>query len=180
MVADNNNAEKKKELQQLLSEMDAEDVVDVINNDLSAEKKNAVAGISEKKGGPGRPWKPGQSGNPKGRPKNQFSFAKQFRNSFNKKASELEPTKKIAAEHGIDPDTITIGELYAVTMLVDSMRGRDSIAKEIIQRIDGKVPDVIIADVVPTGLSKLTDEQLKQLARSAMNEMDNDETKNDE
>jgi hypothetical protein len=172
MSSGKDNAEKKKELQQLLSEMDDDSVADVLKEELDEKTKSAVTNNREKSLANLRPWKPGQSGNPSGRPKNQFSFAKQFRNSFTKKASELEPTKKIAQELGIDPKTITVGELYAISMLTESMKGRDSIAKEIINRIDGKIPDVVSVDITPTGIDKLNDEQLKRLAQDAIKEME--------
>ncbi len=180
MVSDANNEEKKKELQKLLSEMDGTDISEVINNELDLKTKSAVFSNKEKRRPPPHAWKPGQSGNPSGRPKNQFSFAKQFRNSFTLPADTLATTRERALELGVDPKTITIGELFSLSILSDSMKGRDSIAKEIINRIDGKIPDVIIAEVVPTGLSKLSDEALQKLAQNAMKELSDDETKNDE
>lgn len=174
MSLDENNAEKKKELQQLLSEMNEGEIAQVLNEELDAETKNKVdehilTKNKEKSLANLRPWKPGQSGNPLGRPKNDFSFVTQFRHSFTKKASELIPTKKAAESLGINPESITIGELYAVSMLTESMKGRDSIAKEIINRLDGKVPDVILTDIgdeARVSLDNLTGEQLRKMLKS--------------
>lgn len=169
---------KKKELQKLLSEMGTEEITDVLNENLSTEDKLKVSG--KRRRPPPTAWKPGESGNPSGRPKNQFSFAKQFRNSFNKKASEVHTTKERAEELGIDPESITVGELFAMSIISDSMKGRDGIAKEIINRIDGKVPDIVIPIDETTGLNKLNDEQLLQLAKSAMSEMEETDNKTED
>lgn len=179
MIPEKEKAEKKKELQKLLSEMDGTDVSDVLKDELDEETRRVVAGNTKKPAWQPRAWKPGQSGNPSGRPKNQFSFAKQFRNSFTMQADTLKTTNERAIELGVDPASITVGELFALSILSDSMTGRDSIAKEILQRIDGKIPDVVIAEIVPTGLSKLGDEALRKLAKNAMKEMD-DETEEEQ
>jgi hypothetical protein len=148
--------------------METEEITEVLEENLDENEKLKVSG--KRRRPPPTAWKPGESGNPSGRPKNQFSFAKQFRNQFNKKASEIFTTKERALELGIDPGSITVGELFAASIISDSMKGRDSIAKEIINRIDGKVPDVVLDATTDEGLSKLTEEQLMQIINSGKKE----------
>lgn len=74
------------------------------------------------------PWKPGQSGNPGGRPKGQ-SLTKILRDILD---SEADDSGKLVAEHFVES---------VVTHAIE--RGDSALVKEIFNRIDGKVPEKI-------------------------------------
>ncbi len=115
----------------------------------------------------------GQSGNPAGRAQGDRTIAKKFRDQLGKKAAKVPAIKKMAeeADLGLDMRTATIGEVFALKLIVDAMNGREGIAKEIINRMDGKVPDVIrneIIDETKASLDNLTDDQLRRILESGI------------
>jgi hypothetical protein len=90
------------------------------------------------------PWKPGESGNPKGKPKGAKSFKTiltelmeiqlkdpKLLNSFKKKFPELIDLKK-----GKTPK-----ELIMIRLMAEAMGGNMQATKELLERFDGKVTD---------------------------------------
>lgn len=113
-------------------------------------------------------WKPGQSGNPNGRPKNHFSFATQFRKAFNIPAKDFKPARERAEELGLDVNVLTVGDVFALSIMGDGMTGKDTIIRELLNRIDGKSPEIIfntIVDETKKDLNAVTDEQLRRMLR---------------
>lgn len=98
-------------------------------------------------------WKPGQSGNPKGGPKGRFtSLTSLLRKVLDEKQLLREPV----------PNGQTVAELFVEVLIKLALQGNSTIAKEIIDRIDGKqavepaVPEVDL-EAVRTKLSKKRD-----------------------
>ena len=87
-------------------------------------------------------WKPGQSGNPKGRPVGNVSLAKTMRDQLNERASLVPAIRAKAERLGLDPMRTTIGAVLVLSMIYDAaLEGNATVAKEIMQRIDGIVVD---------------------------------------
>lgn len=88
-------------------------------------------------------WKPGQSGNPKGRPKR-----KRITDAL---AEFLD---------AVDPNGITAAQKIAVAMIMQAMKGDIQHAKEILNRTEGAVKqsvDVLFGD--------MTDDELREFIR---------------
>lgn len=85
---------------------------------------------------PGQPgnaygrWKPGQSGNPKGRP-----ISKPFKEALERQLAQLAQTKGLPPELGHD--------VLAAAMVAKAMQGDVAAFKEVADRTDGKVPNPI-------------------------------------
>lgn len=75
-------------------------------------------------------WKPGQSGNPKGRP-----LSKPYKEALEQQLAAL------ALKNGIDPDRGY--EVIAAAHVAKAMTGDMAAIKELADRIDGKVPNPI-------------------------------------
>ena len=107
--------------------------------------------VKGKSGNPGGQWRPGQSGNPSGRPK-----SKPFKEA-------LERALKALGEKDYDKGLDHI----AAAMAAKAMSGDMAAAKEIADRIDGKVPTAIGGtDELPSikGFAWLDPEQDSQQA----------------
>lgn len=155
--------EKRIELQKILAEMDGEEIKSVLQENLDEDVLKKVGNYG---GSTGCGWVPGVSGNPSGRPKNQFSFVSQFRKLFARPASEVKPMAERAIDLGLDPKEITVGEVYALSLVDTSLSGRDSVAKELINRIDGRVPHVIQGEEsvdTKTSLDTISEDQIRQM-----------------
>lgn len=72
-----------------------------------------------------RGFQPGQSGNPSGRPKGQVSITAIIR----RKVAEAGPNGRLVAEELVD------------AWIEQAKAGNYQFAKEILERVDGKVPD---------------------------------------
>jgi hypothetical protein len=80
-----------------------------------------------------KPFQPGQSGNPAGRTK---------RKSLTEKMAELLAMDSL---EGVEvPEGKTVGDVVARQVVKHACHGRFQYAKELLDRIDGKVPDRII------------------------------------
>lgn len=93
-----------------------------------------------------RKWKPGQSGNPSGRPKGTGSIAHEIRKIISKPAKDY-PTYAALMESlkipEADRETITVGELVAHAAIKQAVRGKAGALGEVLERVDGKVPQTI-------------------------------------
>lgn len=115
-----------------------------------AQLSGSNSGESKKKHsfGPGNPhrWKPGQSGNPKGRPKKQLTdmvYAKILNSPENRKAIE-ESVKKI----------VTGGRMASVLML-----------REMAERVEGKVEQSVNVNAeVNISLAEVIQERRKAIS----------------
>ena len=75
-------------------------------------------------------WKPGQSGNPKGRP-----LSRPFKDALERQLAALAQTKGIDPSHGHD--------ILAAAMIAKAMNGDVAAFKEVADRTDGKVANPI-------------------------------------
>ncbi len=92
------------------------------------EKQNRYRGL--------RPFKPGQSGNPKGRPKKDVSFT-----SLLKKYLDEIPAVKIGGEVNKE---LTWRQLIVQAWLIGSYKGNATLFKELLERVEGKVAQPIV------------------------------------
>lgn len=83
------------------------------------------------------PWKPGQSGNPKGRPK-----SKSFKGALNKAIDEADGDKSLL-------------ELIAKSLINQALAGDVRAIKEIANRLDGKVGPAVVDDVEDEPVSEV-------------------------
>ena len=110
-------------------------------------------------------FKKGVPSNPNGRPKGFRTMAKFFRDQLMKPCSKVPIISQIAKELEL-PLNSTIGQVFALKLIVDAMQGKEGIAKEVINLIDGKVPDVIRNEIIneaKASLDSLTDSQLRKV-----------------
>ena len=86
-------------------------------------------------------FKKGQSGNPKGRPKGK-TMRGRIAALLDSGAIHLPHTKEMLKSLGIDPKkaaSMDQGELLAAMLLMHGLKGNSGMAKELIERSDGKV-----------------------------------------
>ncbi|MFC1916898.1 DUF5681 domain-containing protein [Chloroflexota bacterium] len=77
-------------------------------------------------------WKPGQSGNPKGRPKNTVYISEMLRDQLDQVPETINGK----------PNTMTWRDLICESILRAAVRGNQpAITKELLDRIEGKVTD---------------------------------------
>lgn len=95
------------------------------------------------------PWKPGQSGNPKGRPPG-INLTARLREILSREADvpEGSPSK-------------TVADLVVEELVAAAARGDIKALSMLFDRVDGKVAQTIITE--KPDLSKLSDEQLERL-----------------
>ena len=87
------------------------------------------------------PWKPGQSGNPKGRPPNIRYLTEILRDEVDKPCPPI-MRKRLS---GIIPknEKLTIGQATVVATINNMINGNAAAIKQIWDRLDGKVPQPI-------------------------------------
>ena len=78
-----------------------------------------------------RPWKPGQSGNPKGKPKRSLT-------TLLREAGEK---GEVLGERL--PEGMTVAEAFAQAAWGHAIKGNPSFASQILDRLEGKVPSVV-------------------------------------
>ena len=105
-------------------------------------------------------WKPGQSGNPKGRPKHTTT-AEMYRKICEKKAEQVPVYLEFAKKLKLDPAQVTCGYVHAMWNMVNALKGNARLALEITNRMDGKVPDKM--QLLENPLSSLTDDELQSI-----------------
>jgi hypothetical protein len=117
-------------------------------------------------------FRPGQSGNPSGRPKQPLPAAKLEVVTQELLTKTVDELKQIVD----DPKTPSYKVLTAKAILRSTITGDYSHAKEVIDRAVGKVVERIEQDVSTTDLSLqlLSDVQLLQLAKEAVKVIESD------
>jgi len=88
----------------------------------------------------GKPWQKGQSGNPKGRPKNERSITAMLRN-------QLDMVADITLEDGTKNTEKTWAELIVDAVLKGAATGDGRLTKELLDRLEGKVADKVQGEV---------------------------------
>lgn len=109
--------------------------------------------------------------NPAGKPKSVRSIVKYLRDALTCKAAGITPFRERAIELNMDLAHASVGQVLAMSFLSDAMGGRDRLAVEILNRTDGKVPEVYFDGNEMNGnghgtpLQNLTDTQLERMIR---------------
>lgn len=91
---------------------------------------------------PPQRWKPGQSGNPSGRPKGSVSITEKLRMIVGRAVTDFPAYVKIAQGLGISPEEIAVmkvGEVVAHAAILQAVRGKPQIVTEVLDRVDGPV-----------------------------------------
>lgn len=114
---------------------------------MTGKKVADIQGSNSKMKTPrGRPWKKGQSGNPKGRPPKDVSLTSLIK-------EYLETVPDIVRKDGTR-NTKTWRELIALAWLTGAADGNQALLKELLDRLDGKPESTLklqtatIADLV--------------------------------
>lgn len=130
-----------------------------------AEKKHAALVASSV------PFRFTSDNNPKGKPGSARSIVKYLRDALTCKAAGITPFRERAVELNMDLAHASVGQVLAMSFLSDAMGGRDRLAVEILNRTDGKVPEVYFDGNEMNGnghgtpLQNLTDTQLERMIR---------------
>ena len=105
-----------------------------------------------------KPWKKGQSGNPKGRPPKHLCLTSKLWDTLHKEC----PDAKAKGEKWLD---VIINQL-----LVHASRGNSGIVKEIFDRIEGKVTQPI-SNPDGSSIGEISDERAEKLVKSVALEL---------
>lgn len=102
-------------------------------------------------------WKPGQSGNPKGRPPRGQTHAEKLRARLGCLASTSKLVAEIATGLGLDPKKVTIGDVWVEQQMVKAMQGMDvaPFSRIVWDRTEGAVTQVVTIgedDVLSIGI----------------------------
>lgn len=84
-------------------------------------------------------WRPGQSGNPKGRPKGIVSITDTLRKVIEKKMETIDPVTK-------NKDRKKIKEIIALALVGKALKGDVRAIQEMLDRLEGKVTQKVEAD----------------------------------
>jgi|GEM_PF-5459723 len=154
-----------------------------VPNEHGVNTADAEPGLSEAKSGAElspefreRIWKPGQSGNPKGRPKGRILTEELIR-VLDKPARVNPAMEKVAKSLGLDADKVTILELLVFATLVHGLKGNASVLDQLWNRTEGKVADRIAGhDGGPVSIQQtlervLSDPAAMAKARALANEI---------
>jgi len=108
----------------------------------AAEQSNGRNGKGHFEKGNSYEYEKGMSGNPSGKTKVSQAriITREIEKWLDKPASFLEITKQAAEKLKLIPEDHTVAEIFGLTMLVHSMRGKGDIIKEVMKRIEGEVP----------------------------------------
>ena len=102
-------------------------------------------------------WKPGQSGNPKGRPPKAISITSLVKEILDEVPEEVKPGVK-------NTEGKTWAELVAVTLVRGAVEGNSAHLKELLERMEGKVTQPIRAELAPETkdyLARLSESRLR-------------------
>lgn len=116
-------------------------------------------------------WKPGQSGNPKGRKPGSKSLVKCIQEQLDRKAAEVPVAVDLCEKFGLDPNECTMHEVFGAAGLIQALSGDSRIFKEILERQDGKVPDISLTAGGYGPLDDVANEDLTELAKVALKSM---------
>lgn len=86
----------------------------------------------------GYKWKPGQSGNPAGRPKGS-GLTDSMRKYFQLKASKFKPAKEKAKELGMDPKKYSVAEVFIASSMREAIGGDGRSVEHLWERDEGAV-----------------------------------------
>lgn len=89
--------------------------------------------------GAGR-WQPGQSGNPKGRPKHK-TLTEELIKMLDRPATSLAFMAKVARALGVNAGAVTVREVLVLSSLAHGTKGNPSILNALWDRVDGKVAE---------------------------------------
>lgn len=84
-------------------------------------------------------WQPGQSGNPKGRPKGIVSITDTLRKVIEKKMETIDPVTK-------NKDRKKIKEIIALALVGKALKGDVRAIQEMLDRLEGRVTQKVEAD----------------------------------
>ncbi len=84
-------------------------------------------------------WQPGQTGNPKGRPKGAQSITTVLKKIIEKKMDTIDPVTK-------NKDRKKIKEIIALALVGKALKGDVKAIEEILDRLEGKVTQKVEAD----------------------------------
>lgn len=93
------------------------------------------------------PFKPGQSGNPAGRPKGSKNLSTNLREMLEVEIDTLDPVKKIQVKK-------KIGDVLNLKLIQSALQGNLSALKEIYDRIEGKAKEHV--EIETPGDQKIT------------------------
>lgn len=96
------------------------------------QQENNVGGCT------GKGWKPGQSGNPNGRPKKENTFSDIARELMSANEIEIEYTIKDKTTHLSFKSSKPIYYGVATALIKEALSGKVNAAKELLDRIEGK------------------------------------------
>ena len=88
-----------------------------------------------------KPFKPGQSGNPAGRPKGVRFVSEAMRDVLHKKAHELESTRNYCDENDLDSTQLSVTEVLAMKHFEEAFNGSSSFMQMLLDRVEGKLVD---------------------------------------
>ena len=97
-----------------------------MNNRLTEKQRNSRANL--------RPYRPGESGNPGGRPKGP-GLTKLLRDRLKEKAVNVPFAAELAAELGHDARKATVAEIVVDAMLKSALEGHAKMLVEILNRV---------------------------------------------
>jgi len=90
----------------------------------------------------GNRFPPGNNANPTGRPKSK-AITDSLLVHLEKKAVLLDFTERAARKMGLDPEKVTVRDVLTATFLLNGMKGKGDISKEIWARLEGSIPKVL-------------------------------------
>ena len=86
-------------------------------------------------------FKPGQSGNPAGRPKGDKTITALARKHLEELVSNVGPFKKLATSLGLTDKDTTVKDVVAMSLILNSVKGKSAPLHHLLNRIDGKIQD---------------------------------------
>jgi hypothetical protein len=101
-------------------------------------------------------WKPGESGNPQGRPKRR-PYASILAEIGRKKCSEVKWARDFAIKLELDPEKVTVDDILGHADMLNRMKGRVGYLVEANARSEGRAPDQVETEPVDDYVARLRD-----------------------